>query len=111
MYINFAVIEGPDQGRAFTAVERCAITVGRARDRHFRLNGRFVSRSHFRVELGSSQCLLQHESRNNVTRVNGIEVPAGAPRVLRDGDQIAAGKNVIDVSFRSDDPDTNTAKG
>lgn len=98
MPITLTVTEGPHVGQTFSFRGHDTFLVGRSKRAHFRLpaKDRYFSRIHFLVEVNPPQCRLTDMGSRNGTHVNGQRVQQAA---LKDGDQIRAGKTVLQVSM------------
>jgi hypothetical protein len=62
-----------------------------------------ASRKHAVIEQTKDGCVLRPEKSTNGTFVNGVEIPAGSSRVLKEGDRIQFGFQGMELVF-------NTAK-
>ena len=60
-----------------------------------------VSRKHAVIEQAKGGLLLRSEKTTNGTFVNGVEVPAGESRILRDGDRIQFGFQGLELVFKA----------
>lgn len=98
MPITLTVTEGPHVGQTFSFKGHDTFLVGRSKRAHFRLpaKDRYFSRIHFLVEVNPPQCRLTDMGSRNGTHVNGQRVQQAS---LKDGDQIRAGKTVLQVSM------------
>ncbi len=105
MRISLRVMAGPNEGQVFTFDCHDTFIVGRSRRAHFRLPPRdqYFSRVHFMVELNPPRCRLLDLNSTNGTYVNDRAV-AGID--LQDGDQIRAGKTILQVSFEKSEEDS-----
>lgn len=64
-----------------------------------------VSLVHARIERRLGDYLLSDESSTNGTRLNGLPIPPGQPRRLKDGDRIAIAGYLLQVSITDRRPD------
>ncbi len=101
MGIRLKVTGGPHLGKEFQFDQHDSFIVGRGRQAHFQLahDDRYFSRVHFMVEINPPLCRLVDLGSRNGTKVNGQRVTTID---LKDGDVIAAGKTVIQVSMAAD---------
>jgi hypothetical protein len=60
-----------------------------------------VSRRHAVIELAKDGLGLKPEKTTNGTFLNGVEVPAGESRILRDGDRIHFGFKGLELVFKA----------
>lgn len=96
MGVTLKVIGGPHLGKEYEFREHDSFIVGRGKQAHFRLprDDQYFSRAHFMVEVNPPLCRLTDLASRNGTKVNGTRVSAVD---LQDGDQIAAGKTLLQV--------------
>jgi serine/threonine-protein kinase len=100
MRIKLTVTEGAHKGKEFTFTGHDTLLVGRSSRAHFRLSDedRYFSRNHFLIEANPPRCRLLDMKSRNGTYVNGERVETCE---LKGGDQIKAGRTVIQVTFES----------
>lgn len=99
MKLHLEVVDGPEQGRRFELEGPASFLVGRSPHAHLRLDpaaDRFVSRTHFLIELRPPRCLVSDLDSANGTFVNEQRV---TQRELVDGDEIRAGRTRIRVGL------------
>jgi serine/threonine-protein kinase len=103
MQVMLTVTAGPHKGRVFTFAGHDTFLVGRSKRTHFQLptKDRYFSRIHFMVEVNPPQCRLTDMGSRNGTYVNGARVSAAD---LNDGDQIRAGRSVLQVAVQREEP-------
>lgn len=104
MKLRLEVVDGPEAGRSFDLDGPASFLVGRSPQAHLRLDpvaDRYVSRTHFLVELRPPRCLVTDLDSANGTFVN--EEPV-AQRELCDGDVIRAGRTRIWVRLEGVPP-------
>jgi len=97
--ISLTVVEGPNQGRAFTFDRHDTFMVGRSPDAGFSLpeDDPYVSRNHFLIEVNPPACRVMDVNSHNGTKVNGAKITVTD---LKDGDEIEAGKTRFKVRLR-----------
>jgi predicted component of type VI protein secretion system len=59
------------------------------------------SRKHAVIESTKDGFALRPEKTTNSTFVNGVEVPAGETRILRDGDRVQFGFQGLELVFKA----------
>lgn len=97
MKLRLEVVDGPELGRSFDLDGPASFLVGRSPHAHLRLDpaaDRYVSRTHFLVELRPPRCFVSDLDSANGTFVNEDRI---AQHELRDGDVIRAGRTRIRV--------------
>lgn len=97
MKLQLEVVGGPEQGRHFELEGPASFLVGRSPHAHLRLDpaaDRYVSRTHFLIELRPPRCLVTDLDSANGTYVNEERITR---RELADGDEIRAGHTRIRV--------------
>ncbi len=102
MTIRLVVIEGPEAGREYVFEEHATFMVGRAPEARLRLSNAddLCSRLHFMVEINPPLCRLWDMESRNGTFVNGQRVDGRVD--LQDGDQIRAGRTVLQVQVSAE---------
>jgi hypothetical protein len=60
-----------------------------------------ISRRHAVIEKGKEGLAIRPEKTTNGTFINGVEVPAGESRILRDGDKIHFGFKGLELVFKT----------
>jgi pSer/pThr/pTyr-binding forkhead associated (FHA) protein len=60
-----------------------------------------VSRRHAVIELTKDGLALKPEKTTNGTFLNGVELPSGESRILRDGDRIHFGFKGLELVFKT----------
>ncbi len=60
-----------------------------------------VSRKHAVIEQAKDGLSLRSEKTTNGTFINGVEVPAGESKILRDGDRIQFGFQGLELVFKA----------
>ena len=60
-----------------------------------------ISRRHAVIEKGIEGLAIKPEKTTNGTFLNGVEVPAGESRILRDGDKIHFGFKGLELIYVS----------
>ena len=101
MDIKLTVTDGPHQGTVFKLSGHDTFLVGRSKHAHLKLpsKDKYFSRIHFMVEVNPPQCRLIDMGSHNGTYVNGQKV---AIADLRHGDQIRAGRTVLNLEFEGE---------
>lgn len=97
MKLRLEVVDGPEQGRTFDLEGSVSFLVGRSPHAHLRLDpaaDRYVSRTHFLLELRPLRCIVSDLDSANGTYVNEERI---TQRELRSGDEIRAGRTRIRV--------------
>jgi eukaryotic-like serine/threonine-protein kinase len=112
--ITLKVVDGPHTGKALTCTDRLLITIGRSPECNFSLTGadadQIVSRRHCLIDVRPDCVEIRDLESRNGTYVNGVRL--GFPldgklggsmafkRRLKDGDEIAIGTSVFQVTIR-----------
>lgn len=99
MKLRLEVVGGPEQGRQFELDGPASFLVGRSPHAHLRLDpaaDRYVSRTHFLIELRPPRCVVSDLDSANGTYVNEERI---TQRELGDGDEIRAGRTRIRVGL------------
>ncbi|HPC82381.1 MAG TPA: FHA domain-containing serine/threonine-protein kinase [Thermoanaerobaculaceae bacterium] len=99
MKLRLEVVDGPEQGRQFELDGPASFLVGRSPHAHLRLDpaaDRYVSRTHFLIELRPPRCVVSDLDSANGTYVNDERITR---RELVDGDEIRAGRTRIRVGL------------
>lgn len=99
MKLRLEVVDGPEQGRQFELDGPASFLVGRSPHAHLRLDpaaDRYVSRTHFLIELRPPRCVVSDLDSANGTYVNEARI---TQRELADGDEIRAGRTRIRVGL------------
>lgn len=99
MKLRLEVVDGPEQGRQFELDGPVSFLVGRSPHAHLRLDpaaDRYVSRTHFLIELRPPRCVVSDLDSANGTYVNEERI---TQRELADGDEIRAGRTRIRVGL------------
>jgi pSer/pThr/pTyr-binding forkhead associated (FHA) protein len=108
MKITLELIEGPEMGRVFEFNGADSFLVGRSSKAHLRLDqqaDRYISRTHFLLEIRPPRCLLSDLDSTNGTFVNGKRVKQAE---VRNGDQIQVGKTKMRVEIKGPPPEKRT---
>ena len=87
------------------------IVIGRGGHADVRLPSRRVSEQHAVLRVEGSDVSVTDDTSTNGTRVNGVVIPRGRRKVLRDGDELGLGDFTVRVQFVSAlaDPPERTA--
>jgi len=103
MDITLTITAGPGKGKVFSFREHEMFLVGRSKHCHFQLppGDRYCSRIHFLVEFNPPLCRLVDMGSNNGTFVNDRKVESAE---LKHGDKIRAGRNLLRVQVREEEP-------
>jgi diguanylate cyclase (GGDEF)-like protein len=88
-----SVIGGGEAGRILSLAAGLSVSLGRSEKSTHRIADASVSSTHARIVLIGKDYVLADERSTNGTFVNGLRV--GEPVVLRDGDKIQLGPNLL----------------
>jgi serine/threonine-protein kinase len=94
--LEITVIEGPDRGRRFVFRAPARVAVGRSSQCEVPLNDPKISRKHCLIEVEPKGCVVRDNKSANGTRVNGIQIEAGA---LEDGDRVRVGDSALECAI------------
>lgn len=103
MRVHLRVIQGADQGRAFTFDRPNRVfIVGRGRDAHIRIeNDPSLSRHHVLFQINPPNVYMQDLGGRNGTFLNEDTTPV-REAMLRHGDQLRCGQTAIQVEVEAD---------
>ncbi len=104
MILEVAIIEGPDRGRRFVFRAPATVAVGRSSTCELPLNDPKISRKHCLIEVKGEGCAVRDLKSANGTRVNGIQIEAGA---LEDGDRVRVGDSALECAIAGTLPSTD----
>jgi len=88
MVATLFVLQGPDKGRAFRALNGGSVTIGRESEA-VPLSDRTISRRHAEIRLEDEAWYIEDLKSANGTYVNGVRL--SEPVRLKHGDQIKRG--------------------
>ncbi|MBF0344899.1 MAG: protein kinase [Nitrospirae bacterium] len=103
MKVTLNLLEGPGAGRKLYFTEPDTFLVGRSKRAHLRLGpeaDRYLSRTHFILEIRSNICIITDLNSTNGTLVNDKRIHR---MELFDGDLIRVGNTLIGVKIDEDD--------
>jgi serine/threonine protein kinase len=93
--LEIAVVDGPDRGRKFVFRSPATVSVGRSSQCEVPVNDPKISRKHCTIEVKPDGCVVRDLKSANGTRVNGIQIEAGA---LEDGDRVRVGDSALECA-------------
>ena len=108
--LHLEVVAGPHRGESRHVAAGMTLAVGRSSAASWRLAKELrLSRTHFRIDVGVTRCMLEDLGSTNGTLVNGKRVKEAE---IKNGDRIQCGKTVIAIRvlFGDSDADANTGK-
>lgn len=94
-----ARVERSDRPGETVALTGDVVTIGRGPDRTIRIDDSRASRQHASLRSQGGVWTVTDDGSSNGTRVNGVELTAGRPQVLADGDRIGVGP--VTLVFRT----------
>ncbi|MBF0336253.1 MAG: protein kinase [Nitrospirae bacterium] len=103
MKVTLNLLEGPGAGRKLFFTEPDTFLVGRSKRAHLRLGpeaDRYLSRTHFILEIRSTICIITDLNSTNGTLVNDKRIHR---MELFDGDLIRVGNTLIQVNIDEDE--------
>ncbi|MBF0316713.1 MAG: protein kinase [Nitrospirae bacterium] len=109
MKVTLNLLEGPGAGRKLFFTEPDTFLVGRSKRAHLRLGpeaDRYLSRTHFILELRSTICIITDLNSTNGTLVNDKRIHR---MELFDGDLIRVGNTLIRVNIEEDETERQLA--
>ena len=109
MAVVIRVTSGPHSGQEYLIDRRQTFMVGRSSRVHFPMTeDLLLSREHFRIENQPPLCHLMDLGSTNGTKVNGLRVERV---LLREGDVITAGRQLVRGPFLPSRPATAKSTG
>jgi len=101
--MKLIVEQGPWAGQEL-GLDRPAVLIGRGKESDLVLQEQGVSRQHARLQHSAEGWMLVDLGATNGTFVNGQQIPAHEPRLLKPGDRVTIGSSVLALKPRAAAP-------